>query len=338
MSKGKWLIAAALLICFKAAGETVYIAPLLSVEEGTESYEIDERYRDDIYNSMNDRKELLDIKIVKTGKKIKTVRSSYDALKICKEEKIGYLLYGWIKKGEYTYEGEIRIFDGEGRKNIGTVYEKDGIKEYEKFITGISMKVLDRLQELFYVPKAEGEEKHSSITAQTDIGYWTFMNGNWTKYIAGTISIGGGLEVIPDDRVFFIKKKRGYFSVGISMDYRMGISMTGAVKSVLNTLNVCGYTNVYINFYDVHSIYGKAGILYGLEMLSYKDKYADRKTAVSGSAGIVTGLGYAYGVTEKIKLLFESDFELFMYKKLMSKYRGKFGVEFELYKKEYKKQ
>ena len=126
--------AIAVLHTVAAHGERVYIAPILSVDAGEERYEIDERYQDDIYKGLEEQKGALEMMVVKTPAQIKTVRSSYDALKVCKEEKIEYLLYGWVKKGEHTYEGELRIFDGEGRKNIYTVYEKDGAAEYEAFI------------------------------------------------------------------------------------------------------------------------------------------------------------------------------------------------------------
>lgn len=103
----------AVLHTVAAHGEYVYIAPILSVEEGEEGYELDERYQEALYQSLEEQKGALAMTAVKTPAQIKTVRSSYDALKVCKEEKIEYLLYGWIKKGEHTYEGELRIFDGD---------------------------------------------------------------------------------------------------------------------------------------------------------------------------------------------------------------------------------
>jgi len=316
-------------------GEQVYIAPILTVDEGGESYGIDERYRDDIYTSIEEQKGALAMTAVKTPAQIKTVRSSYDALKVCKEEKIEYLLYGWIKKGEHTYEGELRIFDGEGRKNIYTVYEKDGAAEYEAFIRNISRKVVRKLEELFYLPAEEKDETHSKINVQAEIGYWTFMNKDWLKYLTGTISVGGGLEVIPKDVVFSWKKINMYFSIGFAADYRLAVSGKEAIKSYLHSIDIAGYTNVYVNFHNEHTIYGKTGVFYDFDILSYSDKYADGKVSYSGAIGMVFGLGYKYGISEKVKLVFESDFECIFYKKVMGKYKGTFGVEVEVFKKEH---
>ena len=326
-----------MIIFIRLEGEQVYIAPLLSVDEGEESYEADTKLQDDICESIEEQKEFLGVEIIKTGKKIKQVRSSYDALKLCREEKIKYLIYGWIKKSEYTYEGELRIFDGEGRKNIFTVYEKDGIKNYEKFIKNISKKLLENLQELFFIPKLEEVEKYSRINVEADIGYWTFMNKAWVKYMSGTIGVGGGFEVIPDDCVFFIKTYPVYFSIGLSLDYRLAVNRKEAVKSYLNNINAVGYTNMYINFYDIHRVYGKAGVLYALDILQYQDKYSDGKVNTSGAVGLIIGFGYKYSVSEKIKIIFANEAEFVFYKKVMSKYIGKVGVEFEVFKKEYKR-
>jgi hypothetical protein len=316
-------------------GEQVYIAPILTVDEGGESYGIDERYRDDIYTSIEEQKGALAMTAVKTPAQIKTVRSSYDALKVCKEEKIAYLLYGWIRKSEHTYEGELRIFDGEGRKNIYTVYEKDGAAEYEAFIRNISRKVVRKLEELFYLPAEEKDETHSKINVQAEIGYWTFMNKDWLKYLTGTISVGGGLEVIPKDVVFSWKKINMYFSIGFAADYRLAVSGKEAIKSYLHSIDIAGYTNVYVNFHNEHTIYGKTGVFYDFDILSYSDKYADGKVSYSGAIGMVFGLGYKYGISEKVKLVFESDFECIFYKKVMGKYKGTFGVEVEVFKKEH---
>lgn len=326
-----------MIIFIRLEGEQVYIAPLLSVDEGEESYEADTKLQDDICESIEEQKEFLGVEIIKTGKKIKQVRSSYDALKLCREEKIKYLIYGWIKKSEYTYEGELRIFDGEGRKNIFTVYEKDGVDNYEKFIKNISKKVLESLHEIFYIPKQEEVEKYSRINVGPDIWYWTFMNKSWVKYMSGTIGIGGSFEIIPDDSVFFIKTYPVYFSVGLSLDYILAVNRKEAVKSYLNNINAVGYTNMYINFYDIHRVYGKAGVLYALDILQYQDKYSDGKVNTSGAVGLIIGFGYKYSVSEKIKIIFANEAEFVFYKKVMSKYLGKVGVEFEVFKKEYKR-
>lgn len=326
-----------MIIFIRLEGEQVYIAPLLSVDEGEESYEADTKLQDDICESLEEQKEFLGVEIIKTGKKIKQVRSSYDALKLCREEKIKYLIYGWIKKSEYTYEGELRIFDGEGRKNIFTVYEKEGVENYEKFIKNISKKVLESLHEIFYIPKQEEVEKYSRINVGPDIWYWTFMNKSWVKYMSGTIGVGGSFEIIPDDSVFFIKTYPVYFSVGLSLDYRLAVNRKEAVKSYLNNINAVGYTNMYINFYDIHRVYGKAGVLYALDILQYQDKYSDGKVNTSGAVGLIIGFGYKYSVSEKIKIIFANEAEFVFYKKVMSKYLGKVGVEFEVFKKEYKR-
>ena len=191
------------------------------------------------------------------------------------------------------------------------------------------------MQELFYLPAEEKDETHSKINVQAEIGYWTFMNKDWLKYLTGTISVGGGLEVIPKDVVFSWKKINMYFSIGFAADYRLAVSGKEAVKSYLHNVNIAGYMNTYLHFRNDHRIYGKMGVVYDFDILSYTDKYADTRVVNSGAVGIVAGLGYKYGISEKVKLVFESDFECIFYKEVMGKYKGTFGVEVEVFKKEH---
>ena len=328
---------AVLVFVGRIYGQQVYIAPILSVDEGAEQYGIEENIREDMLRSMEEQKGSLAMTVVKTAERVKTVRSSYDALKVCKEEKIEYLVYGWIKKSEYTYEGEVRIFDGEGRKNIYTVYEKNGVEEYEAFIRNISGKAIGKLKELFYLPDEDENKTNSRVNVQVEAGYWTFMNKDWLRYLNGTVSVGGGFEVIPNDGVVYTKKRKLYFSIGVLVKYCLGISGKGVVKSSLHNMNITGYTNMYLNFRNDHSLYAKVGVMYDVDILSYKDIHAGRKVGTSGAVGIIGGVGYKYGVNETVRLIFESDFECIFYKKVAGKYKGTIGVEVEVFKKEHKR-
>lgn len=316
--------------------EQIYVAPILFVDENEERYEADENFQDDLTYELNEKKEFLGIEVIKTRSHIKNIRSSYDALKLCKEEKISYLIYGWLKKTEYTYECEIRIFDGEGRKNIFTVYAKDGKENYEKFIENISGKILKKLHELFFIPKKEDINKETIINVETGIGYWAYTSGSWVKHLTGTVSLQNGFEVIPDNKVIYIKDKPLYFSIGLSIDYLLGVSKKGSLQSYVNTISSNVYTNTYLNVHDIHNIYANLGMLYCLDLLYYKDKYRAAEVNASGAFGLIIGGGYKYTVKPKLKLIFEFGEEIIFYSKLMSKFRGKFGIEFEVFKKEYK--
>ena len=335
MRKLKLFIFFSLIKIIALNGEQIYVAPILFIDENEERYEADENFQNDLTHELNEKKEFLSIDIIKTRSRI-NIRSSYDALKLCKEKKIPYLIYGWVKKTEYTYECEIRIFDGEGRKNIFTVYAKDGKENYEKFIENVSGKILKKIHELFFILKKEDINKETIINVKTGIGYWAYTSGVWEKHLTGTMSLQNGFEVIPDNKVIYIKDRPLYFSIGLSIDYLFGVSKNGSLKSYVNTISYNVYTNTYLNLYDIHNIYANLGMVYCLDLLYYKDKYTTAKVNASGAFGLIIGAGYKYTVKPKLKLVFEVGEEIIFYSKLMSKFRGRFGIEFEVFKKEYK--
>lgn len=97
MKRLKLFIFFSLIKIIALNSEQIYVAPILFVDENEERYEADENFQDDLTYELNEKKEFLGIEIIKTRRHIKNIRSSYDALKLCKEEKISYLICGLIK-------------------------------------------------------------------------------------------------------------------------------------------------------------------------------------------------------------------------------------------------
>lgn len=317
--------------------EEIYVAPLLFVNNGSEDYISDRNFQEAFVKKLNEKKNLLqiEIEIEKTNDKTE-IRSSYDALSLCKREKIAYLLYGWIKKTEYVYECEIRLFDGEGRKNIYTIYEKDGADDREKFIENTSEKIIKKLKELFYVPEKE-DTFTTQINVHTGIGYWLFTNKGWADHITGTIKLNNGFEVIPVDLVGYAKKAKVCFSVGLDLDYLLGVGKKNSIPAYLNTLTTNLFTNAYFTIYDVHSVYLDFGVLYALDMTHYKDMYDKAKINAFSGFGMNFAIGYKYLFTEKTGVILELDEELIFYSRVMSKFSGKIGFDFLVYNKEHLK-
>ena len=63
-----------LLFVGRIYGQQVYIAPILSVDEGGEQYGIEENIREDMLRSMEEQKGSLAMTVVKTAERVKTER------------------------------------------------------------------------------------------------------------------------------------------------------------------------------------------------------------------------------------------------------------------------
>lgn len=322
-----------MVLSMKLIAEEIYVAPFLFVDGGSEDYVLDKGYQDIFIKKLNEKKELLQIEIKKTDEK-KEIRSSYDALRLCKMERIAYLIYGWIKKTEYVYECEIRVFDGEGRKNIYTIYNKDGIEDKEKFIADTSKKIIEKLRALFYVPEKE-DTFTTLINVHTGIGCWLFSNKAWSNHITGIIKLSNGFEVIPVNLVGYAKKAKLCFSVGVNLDYLFGVNKKNSLQAYLNTINVNLFTNAYFTVEDAHSVYLSFGVLYALDIIHYKDMYDKAKINVFSGIGMNVGIGYRYMFTEKIGLILSVKEELIFHSKVMTKFSGELGFNFLVYSKEH---
>lgn len=314
------------------SSETIYVAPILFINSGNENYISDIEFQENFVTELNNKKGLLQIEIKKTNNKA-DLRSSYDALNLCKSEKIAYLIYGWVKKTDYFYECELRIFDGEGRKNIYTVYGKDSIDDKNKFIENTSQKILEKLKDIFFVPEREDKFK-TLINVQTKIGYWLFTNKAWANHITGIMVIGNGFELIPVDLVAYAKKAKLSFSIGMHFDYLLGISKKNTLPSYLSTLSINLFSNSYFKLHELHSVFFSFGILYALDILYYKDMYEKAKINTFSAFGMNFGIGYKYTFKENISLILELNQEFVFYSKPMSKFYLNLGIDFLVFSKE----
>lgn len=173
------------------------------------------------------------------------------------------------------------------------------------------------------------------INVQAGIGYWFFTNKAWANHIAGVMALENGFEVIPVDFVGYAKKAKVCFSVGLSLDYLLGLSKKNSLHSYLNTVSANLFTNAYFKVHDLHSIYLNFGILYAIDILRYKDMYAESKINTFNGFGISFGVGYKYMFKEKLGVILGIAEEFVFYSKTMSKFRGKLGFDFLVYSKEH---
>lgn len=323
------------LLSIRLAAEEIYVAPFLFVDGGNEDYVLDQDFQEAFVKELNKKKSLLQVEIKKTNDKTE-VRSRYDALSLCKRAKIAYLLYGWIKKTEYVYECEIRLFDGEGRKNIYTIYNKDEVGDREKFIENSSEKIIEKFRELFYVPEKD-DIFTTLINVHTGIGYWLFTNKAWANHITGIIKLTNGFEIIPVDIVGYARKAKVCFSVGLDLDYLLGVGKKNSIPAYLNTLTTNLFTNTYFTIHDIHSVYLDFGLLYTLDIIHYKDMYDKAKINAFSGFGMNFAIGYKYLFTKKTGVILELNEELIFYSKVMSKFSGKLGFDFLVYNKEHLK-
>jgi hypothetical protein len=102
-------------------------------------------------------------------------RSFLEAAELCEAAGIDYLLYGYIKEGEYSWDCEIKLYVRETNEVAQLFFGRDGTDHYDRMLDELSKKILDYFYGEVglapYAPAPEPDRKIFSIPIH--LGYWS---------------------------------------------------------------------------------------------------------------------------------------------------------------------
>jgi len=313
----------------------VYIAPLLYIDETAEKIHDTVRLEADILEALwaVDTGVILQFKKV-NGNGINPPESRLDALTLCRNEHIDYLLYGYVAKKTYNLQAEIRLFDYGNRAVIQSFYSSDTHENYNRLIEDIAKKILDYIDKTFKLDIKLEKTEVTKLEMPLFLSYWTPMDSNWAEVMLGTVNTGAGLHFIPTDNLFTFKGKTFFLAAGLEIKYRLGIGNPARYESFNNTLyfTIPVYLNMLLT--ERHRLFIGLGYTYFLEIFSITDKYEDSKTHLYNNMGMYAGFGYMFAFNKKVALLFRSDFDFLINEHPFITYSPTIGVTIQMYEKE----
>jgi len=313
----------------------VYIAPLLYVDETAENTNDTVRLQADLLGALWAVETGVILQFKKLNDNgINPPESRLDALTVCRNEQINYLLYGFVAKKAYNLQAEIRLFDYENRVVIQSFYASDTHENYNRLIEDIAGKILDYIDKTFKLDIKIEKKEITRLELPLFISYWTPMDGSWTEVMLGAVNTGASLMFIPTDSLFTILGKTFFLATGLEIKYRLGIGNPARYESFNNTFYFT--IPVYLNMLlaERHRIFIGLGYTYFLEIFSITDKYQASKTHVYNNMGIYAGFGYMFAISKKAALLFRSDFDFLFNDHPLVTYSPTVGVNIQMYEKE----
>jgi hypothetical protein len=313
----------------------VYVAPLLYVDETAENNRDAVQLQSDLLGALW---------VVETGvmlqfsqlkdNRINPPESRLDALTVCRNEQINYLLYGYVAKKAHNLQAEIRLFDYENRVVIQSFYASDTHENYNRLIGDIARKILDYIDKTFKLDIKIEKTAVTRLEMPVFISYWTPMDSNWAEVMLGTVNTGGGLMFIPTDSLFTIKGKTFFLAAGLEIKYRLGIGNPASYESFNNTFYFTIPVQINMALNERHRLFIGLGYTYFLEIFSITDKYEDSKTHIYNNMGMYTCFGYMFAINKTLALLFRCDFDFLLNEHPLITYSPTLGVIIQVYGKE----
>jgi hypothetical protein len=256
---------------------------------------------------------------------IQAPQSLADALRICRTEKLDYLLYGFVAKKEYTFQTEIKLFDYAKRTVIKTFYASDDHDNYERMLHDIAGKIISYINEEFHLNIVEKRPVYRHFLLPLSLGYWTPLTPSWTDLLLGTVVLEGGIRFIPRDRLFVAFGMSFYLSLETDLSYRLGVGNPNAYDALDHTLAITAPARLHMKLSDEQNLFFGLGIQYALDFLQIKQPYRSGETNVYSAVGFLASFGYEHRLNEAWYMLIDDQIEVKLYDTPMPVYSLRVG-------------
>jgi hypothetical protein len=334
---GKYITAFLLLAGLTAplSALKVHLAPLSYIDETRDAVDAGSRTHWEL---------LSQLRAVETGgaltfsrldnELINPPQSLLDAVRVCRDERIDYLLYGYVAKKAYSFYGEIKLFDYEKRNIIRVFYGTDDLDRFERMMADLAGKISAFINDEFHLNIIEPGPEYTELWAPAGIGYWTPMERRWTSLLIGTVLLDAGIRFTPRDRLFVLFGRAFYVSLAADISWRLGVGSQSAYEGTVNSVTAGGLLRLHMKLDDEQQLFAGGGVLYSLDMVRIKEPYEDRETKLFNTAGLAVSLGYSFQVNQRIYLFFDNIFEVRFYPVPMASYAPRAGIAFLILRQE----
>ena len=313
-------------------GMDVYVAPLLYIDE-TEEFSRD--------TGMVQADLLAALWGVETGtalqfnrlkdNRINPPQSLTDAVTVCRNERIEYMLYGYVTRREHSIQAEIRLFDYVNRRVAQSFFGMDDNTHYERMINDMANKIIFYIGETFHLDIIPEKTETTRLLIPITAGYWTPMDREWVAMMLGTFTVGSGLEFIPTDNLFILYGKSLYLSTGIDIKYRLGIGNPARYEVYYNTLYLTMPLRLHMSLAGQHEFFAGMGFIYFLEFFTMTEKYDESRNYVFNNTGLNINIGYRFKINETISIFFRNDFDFLFNKRSLITYSPVIGMNIQVY-------
>jgi hypothetical protein len=316
----------------------IHVAPVLYVDETNENRRDTGRVQVDLltmFHAVQTGAALQFNRLKNNG--INPPESLFDAVTVCRNEQIEYLLYGYVTRRAHNVVAEVRIFEYSSRTVMQSFFGMDDPSHYDRLLHDMTNKILQYVGEIFKLEIIEEKTEITRIALPAALGYWAPMDSGWNRAMLGTVTMGSGIVFIPSDNIWVIRGMPWYLSTGLDIKYRLGVGNPAQYKSSNNTLYFTMPLRLHITLTNLHEVFMGLGYTYFLEFFSIADKYSDREKHVYHNMGLHATFGYRFALNDTLSLFFRNDFDFLFNERSLITYAPVIGLNIQLYEKEIQK-
>lgn len=188
-----------------------------------------------------DRDGVIQIKKVKADSSgLESPRTSLEAAALCEARQIELLLYGYLRWSEYTWEGEVKLYDHRERRVLKRFFSRDDAAESERFIRDLAEKIVSYLYDDLGLASAipESPPERNILAVPFQLGYPIPCAGDWDRLTMGIGRIETGLLFTPLRPLWQAKGKSWEFQTGLLCAYTLNTNTPEYESFLLHSLRL----------------------------------------------------------------------------------------------------
>ncbi|WP_319563282.1 hypothetical protein [Marispirochaeta sp.] len=247
-------------------------------------------------------------------------RSFLEAAELCETAGIDYLLYGYIKEGEYSWDCEIKLYVRETNEVAQLFFGRDGTDHYDRMLDELSKKILDYFYGEVglapYAPAPEPDRKIFSIPIH--LGYWSPGGGEWGEVSIGIGRIESGVLFVPVSPLWYHGDVPWELETGITLSYSLAANDKEYESFLLHSLRINLPLLAAAELNADQSIVLGGGLSMQFDILNQDRQYYGSYTAFSAAPGAFVEADYRYRLNDTWKLGFRAALEFAFFADLQS--------------------
>ena len=231
------------------------------------------------------------------------VRSFLDAARLCESHGYTYLLYGFVKRSEFSLYAEVKLLNAEKKEVAVSFFNSDGKDHYDRLMHDLAARIVD----YFYVdvglkPGVKRVPARNLLSFPLSLGYWSPADGTWNPVLSGLGSVTLGLRFIPVSPLFLLFSREWDLSFGLDAEYALGMNQPSQESFFLHSLRFRLPVELNAHLGGGHVVGLGVGPLLQVDIMNQDRRYASAFSDTAATGGVSINAFYRYAASSLISI------------------------------------
>ena len=243
------------------------------------------------------------------------VRSFLDAALLCQRQGYGFLLYGYVKRSEFSLSAEVKLLDSEKNTVAANFFNSDDRDHYARLMHDLAARIVEYFYNDVGLKPAgsKNNPRRNLLGFSLSLGYWTPAGNEWASVLTGLGSVSTGISFIPSSPLFLLMSREWYVSLGAGVEYGLGMNQPAHESFFLHSAKLRLPVELFVQVGAGHAFGLGAGPLFQIDTMVQDRMYDSPFVAATAVSGVAISVEYRYAASQLFSLGLETVIDIAFY-------------------------